>query len=802
MIRAIGKEIVHDITSGQVVVDFQSIVKELLENSLDAGAKSITITIKSSNNQLTYIEITDNGHGIDPDDFKSLALKNYTSKLDDFEGLRNVTTLGFRGEALNAISSMSRLEIKTATGESAPRGWALEYSKNGDLASKTTTSHPKGTTIKVSELFENLPVRKSNLQKNFKKEFQRMVTSILPYFIVLNDVRLILFHDENKNKKKLMMKTNGNKLLKDNVVNVYGSSGLNGLEEFKSSLDVDGNTILVNGLISNSSFGNGRASKDRQFLYINGRPVEWKSLLKLSNESYKKFNYLQFPVVIVNFQIDTTFLDINVTPDKRIVMIDRKLEQGLFDEFINLLENKWDQQGNYEIPLNKMANEQVRSRNSTRQLSLESYILPCSTTSELDDETETCNVADIGVEDVSSFKRRKIEVNPTKNENMVDDSVESEYNDEYEQSIKPQISSSDLYPSEVGIEHLTSTQKENLVETEDIDKDISTPDMIPPNVEINEDAEHEYSSHSCGSDHGSSEVVIQHDDTSLIEPKNNIDELDNIPYGDAPLSVNMKSEVTFDTSRIDKRISCRLNSEDFHLDHLMKFEDIKSNFQSIDITNGDECERQLTLNVHKKDFLEMEIIGQFNKGFIIVRNPVTQDIFIVDQHASDEKYNFERINAETKINSQRLVLPELLELNSVDKFTISSNLSIFEKNGFQFKFEINSETEVEDVYLIALPYSKSTTFTISDLHELIHLLQNPITKHGSIRPSKVRSMFAMRACRSSIMIGQSLSINKMTRIVNNLSNLDKPWNCPHGRPTMRHLVKLMNWEAFSDDYKI
>lgn len=822
MIRAVSQDVIHNITSGQVVVDLQSIVKELLENALDAGAKSISISLKSSNNQLEYIEITDNGMGIDSGDFSSLVLKNYTSKLRNFQGLKDVTTLGFRGEALNAISSMSKMEIKTATGESAPRGWALEYSKNGDLLSKTSIGHTKGTTIRISELFNNLPVRKSNLQKNYKREFQRVMNGLLPYFIILLDVRLAVFHIENQNTKKLMMKTNGNKVIKDNIINVFGATGLNGLEEIQSLLDVDGNTILVNGLTSNSSFGHGRSSKDRQFIYINGRPVEWKSLLKLSNETYKKFNYLQFPVVILNFTIDTTLLDINVTPDKKIVMLDRIIERGLFDEFVDLLEKKWNQQGNYVIPLNKTANEQIKNRNSTRQISLESYISTYNSTTEFEDEVEddtSIEVDVIGIESVNPSKRRKIGLNQM---DSIDGSIDvdsdhkEEEEEKNEENKRPLLSRS--IPSAVEMDlNLTSTQQTDSIHQGGSEEDILQLELNNiDQIEVNEDkqklddailidineAEHQ-SSQKCT--HESKEIIFN----SLIESNDNLIPVESnrhIDFNDAGFvddqQRSLQPEINFETSRLDETVVCRLLISDLHLSQIMESCHEKCDFKATDITDGAECERQLTLNVHKKDFLDMQIIGQFNKGFIIVRNPITQDIFIVDQHASDEKYNFEMIYAKTKINSQRLVVPELLELNSIDKLTISSNLSIFEKNGFQFKFTLNPDTQIEDVYLLALPYSKATTFTISDLHELIHLIQNNTSKNANIRPSKVRSMFAMRACRSSIMIGQSLSTNKMIHIVTNLSNLDKPWNCPHGRPTMRHLVKMAQWESFNYDYRL
>ena len=221
-------------------------------------------------------------------------------------------------------------------------------------------------------------------------------------------------------------------------------------------------------------------------------------------------------------------------------------------------------------------------------------------------------------------------------------------------------------------------------------------------------------------------------------------------------------------------------------------------------------ETLLGLSINKNDFLQLKIIGQFNKGFIIVLKENTGDILIVDQHASDEKFNFERLISETQFENQPLVMSQKLDITPIDKFTILNNLNIFEKNGFKFKTKspdngdkTSDDAHQEEIHLVSLPYSKNTIFNNKDLDELIQLVGEQDGAFTTFpRPSKVRSMFAMRACRSSIMIGQSLNRPKMEKIVKNLATLDKPWNCPHGRPTMRHIVRINEWKSFTNDYEI
>ena len=221
-------------------------------------------------------------------------------------------------------------------------------------------------------------------------------------------------------------------------------------------------------------------------------------------------------------------------------------------------------------------------------------------------------------------------------------------------------------------------------------------------------------------------------------------------------------------------------------------------------SHHDTPEDQLSLTVSKADFRQMRIIGQFNLGFIIAVRPGTEkdELFIIDQHASDEKFNFERLQAETVVQNQRLVRPQRLDLTAVEEEIVLENRSALEKNGFLVTVDESGDEPIgHRCQLVSLPLSKEVVFDSRDLEELIVLLsESPVTHGISVpRPGKVRKMFAMRACRSSIMIGKTLTTRQMQRVVQNMGTIDKPWNCPHGRPTMRHLMSLEQWDEW-DEY--
>ena len=240
-----------------------------------------------------------------------------------------------------------------------------------------------------------------------------------------------------------------------------------------------------------------------------------------------------------------------------------------------------------------------------------------------------------------------------------------------------------------------------------------------------------------------------------------------------------------------------------------------SNESSAENDDSRTAEERLSLSVSKSDFSRMRVVGQFNLGFIIAlrtgtpaANPSLDDeVFIIDQHASDEKFNFERLQAETTMQNQRLVQPQVLDLTAIEEEIIADNESALLKNGFKVVMDNDGSAEVgKRCTLISLPTSKEVTFDTRDLEELLALLsESPTTSSigtnpSSVpRPGKVRRLFAMRACRSSVMIGKTLTSKRMEKLVRQMGTIDKPWNCPHGRPTMRHLLGLGKWEGWSEE---
>lgn len=181
--------------------------------------------------------------------------------------------------------------------------------------------------------------------------------------------------------------------------------------------------------------------------------------------------------------------------------------------------------------------------------------------------------------------------------------------------------------------------------------------------------------------------------------------------------------------------------------------------------------------IDKTDFTQMQIIGQFNQGFILCLLQKRQRLLLiaVDQHAADEIYNFEGLKSTFVLKKQRLLQPVKLQLDAIQELVLEDNMAAFERNGFV----------ISNGRLMTIPMYQGTLFSVDDFHALLEGIAK-----GATLSEKFRTIMASKACRKSVMIGTGLSLKEMRTIVDNLAALDLPWNCPHGRPTFKILSEL------------
>ncbi|GKE15428.1 DNA mismatch repair protein, partial [Tanacetum coccineum] len=242
-----------------------------------------------------------------------LALKHHTSKLSDFPDFQSLTTFGFREEALSALCNLGDLTVETRT-KKEKVATHLTFDRSGSLTDEKKTARQVGTTVTVKSLFSNLPVRCKEFHRNIRKEYGKLISLLQAYALTAKGVRLVCTNTIGKNKNSGVLKTQGSGSLKDNIITLFGMNTFNCLEPVNLFIS---DTCQVDGFLSKSGYGSGRNIGDRQYYFVNGRPVDMPKVSKLVNELYRSANSKQYPIAIMNFIVPTNVCDVNVTPDKR-----------------------------------------------------------------------------------------------------------------------------------------------------------------------------------------------------------------------------------------------------------------------------------------------------------------------------------------------------------------------------------------------------------------------------------------------------------------------------------------------------
>ena len=313
-INILDKHIAELIAAGEVVERPSSVIKELVENSIDAGATEITVEVK--NGGVAYMRITDNGCGIEQDDVKNAFLRNATSKIKFEDDLNNISTLGFRGEALFSVCAVSKVELMTRTnGQEVGTHYKIEGGKE-TLFEDCGCS--QGTTIIVRDLFYNTPARMKFLKKDSSEGSS--IAKVLDRIALSHPEIAFKFIRENK----LELNTPGNGEVGSAIYAVYGKEFFSSLME----LDYKLNGIKLGGFISKPT--SPRSSRNMQHFFINGRYVKSRTAMVALEEAFKGSIMVQkFPACVMYISLPFDTIDVNVHPSKvEVRFID---ERPIFD---------------------------------------------------------------------------------------------------------------------------------------------------------------------------------------------------------------------------------------------------------------------------------------------------------------------------------------------------------------------------------------------------------------------------------------------------------------------------------------
>ena len=323
-INILTEEVANMISAGEVVERPASVVKELVENSVDAGATSIAVEIK--NGGMSYIRVTDNGGGIEKDDLKTAFLPHATSKIKNGADLAKIMTLGFRGEALASIAAVSSVEVFTKT--KADNFGSLITVKGGKVLEEDETGCADGTTVIVRDLFFNTPARMKFLKKDSAEA--AYITDVMNKVILGNPSVAVKYISQSKT-----ITSAGDGNLKNAIFAVYGADYAKNLIE----VDYSDENIRVCGYIGNSQIS--RNTRAYQTFFINGRNFVSRALSAALSEGCKNTVMVgKFPFAVLNVEVNPAFVDVNVHPTKMEVRFsdDKKVFEAVYWAVKNALE--------------------------------------------------------------------------------------------------------------------------------------------------------------------------------------------------------------------------------------------------------------------------------------------------------------------------------------------------------------------------------------------------------------------------------------------------------------------------------
>ena len=313
MIKVLPKEVSDKIAAGEVIESPVSIVKELIENSIDAGATTITCEIIKGGKE--EIRITDNGSGISSEEVETAFLRHATSKIEKTEDLKHLDTLGFRGEALTSIAAVSRTELITKTKDEITGTRLIIH--GGAIISKESIGCPDGTTFIVRDLFYNVPAR-AKFMKSEAAEAGRIIDMMSRLAITRPDIRFTLISNG-----KNYFSTTGSGDLKSAIISVYKDREYKDLVEVNYPLagsDKSSNEkgISIHGFVSRPSFT--RTNRRSQFSFVNGRTIKNKSIDKGIDLGYKERLFEgRHPITFLFLEMSPETVDVNVHPNKKEV---------------------------------------------------------------------------------------------------------------------------------------------------------------------------------------------------------------------------------------------------------------------------------------------------------------------------------------------------------------------------------------------------------------------------------------------------------------------------------------------------
>ena len=677
-IHVLDNGTIDKIAAGEVVERPASVVKELVENAIDAGATAITVDIKQGG--IAFIRITDNGYGIPKDQIRKAFLRHATSKITNVEDLLSCASLGFRGEALSSISAVSMVELVTKQKDTLMGvRYVLEGTEEKEMED---IGVPDGTTIIVRNIFFNTPVRRKFLKT---PQTEASYISELMEHLAMSKPDISFKYVING---QLKFHTSGNGDLKEIIYRIYGRD----ITKELLPVHFSGEELSISGFIGKPTIN--RSNRNFENFFVNHRYIKSDIIGKSIEEAYRPFLMQhKFPFAILHFEMNPDTIDINVHPTKMEIRFSKP--NDLYQIIMKIVAETLSMQE--LIP--EVTIDIPQKKNPAQSLK---------------DPTEKSKIKEARIEHLitEEDKYQPDIVYDAEKQNATSDKVNTV---NYEKRNAPE-------PFEIVRQQKDCVKEEASYQTDSADK-----------IDIK----------------GSS---------STIKPLKNVESIQHNIFHTFQNTIiaNPDSE---------KPVSDIIKSKD----HIL-------------------VEKPTQLDLFDDKLLTKEarpyykILGQIFDTYWLIA--FSDKLFIMDQHAAHEKVKYESLIKKLKnkeITSQKINPPVIVTLTSKEESTVKTYLSYFTDLGFEIEEFGGNEYAIRGVPTDLYGRNEKEFFEeiLSELEE------NTISRNPQIIEKKIASM----ACKAAVKGNNNLTVEEAGALLDQLLELENPYHCPHGRPTIISMSK-------------
>ena len=779
---------INQIAAGEVIERPASVVKELVENSIDAGAKNITVEIK--NGGISYIRITDDGSGIMPDDMEIAFERHATSKIRKADDLDTVKSMGFRGEALASIAAIAKVDLVSRT-EQNDIGYKIEI-QGGNILDENEEGCQKGTSITVRELFYNTPVRYKFLKKDFT-ESGYIEDTITRIALANPGVAIKLI-----NTGKISIQTTGSGKLEDVIYSIFGKE----IAQNLLPVEYEYEDMKVSGVIGKPSIA--RSNRSNQLFFINKRFIKDKTLTSAAEQAFKGLVTIgKHGFLVLNIDMDPKKVDVNVHPTKLEV---RFQEEGkIFKAIYNSIKQallKYDLVPGSEKDIkNSTPNDILKNINSnlfttkveanvekvnTEENKIPKYSEFKSTMSNLDSETRkrfideltgTKSPEEIGQKLADMTKALYDEQNK-KNTNILNEiDVESKANTSKEQEDK-------VSELENNKENIIEKQNETLNEN-DTEYKLENVSIMENKQEVKEDIEqledNQIQDENKEEKQNANINSLNNESNEVKEAESKSTE-NEIIVNDSKEDASSKKDIK-DSEESFEEMYKRLFGRDINeakKEYAEKKEEEEKNSPLTKIT-GEEISMFENEGIDNNP--KYKFIGIAFKTYIILT--MGDDLYILDQHAAHERIMYEKVKAnyysQGEKDCQLMLLPDIIKLSTREMGIFRDNKEMFNKAGFEVEEFGDNTVKLTGVPEFCLDFDTQEIFleTLDEINTVARTAKQELED----------KFLATVACKAAVKAHMALSKEEVDSLMEQLLRLPNPFTCPHGRPTVIKMSK-------------